>query len=212
MRHLSFALTAAPPPPPPRGHHYAVAGSGAFVHDGFYFRVGLGVGGFNAKGSVTPDNGDAMTISGGGLAFDLLLGGTIAPGFVLGGGFIFQQTVKPDVSLAGGASAQYDQNANFGVLGPFLEWYPNPRGGFHVNGMIGLAAMTLSDPNTGESKAADRGVGLAVGAGYDFWVAPQWSLGLGGRLFGGSVSNTSGGIEEKFSVAGFTLSATALLH
>lgn len=202
----------APPPPPPRQRRAQV--EGAFVHDGFYLRLGLGVGGFSANGTLTPDMyGGSVKISGAGMGLDLLLGGSISPGLVLGGGLIFQQIVKPDVSLPGGVTASSSNNGNFGVIGPFLQWYPNPRSGFHLSGMVGLAALTASNPETGESKAGDRGAGLALAGGYDFWVAPQWSIGLDARLFGGSVSKDFGdGSSEKYSVTGLTLSASAVLH
>lgn len=199
----------APPPPPPRHH-----GSGVNVHDGFYFRIGLGVGGFTAKGTVSPDTlGGSYTISGGGAGVDLALGGTLFPGFVIGGELVFQQVSKPNVSLAGATDATAKNDANFGILGPFFDWYPNPRGGFHFGGVIGPAVLSASDSQTGDTLSSSKGAGASLTAGYDFWVSPQWSIGLGARLFGGSVSQSYGdGSTEKNRVSGATLSVSALWH
>jgi hypothetical protein len=200
-----------PPPPPPPPHHHE---SGANVHDGFYFRIGLGVGGFKAKGTFTPAtvDGDA-TVSGGGLGLDFALGGTPFPGLVIGGELVFQQLLKPDVALAGGANGTASDNVNFGILGAFVDWYPNPRGGFHVGALVGAAGLTRSDPNTGETRASNNGAGVSLTAGYDFWISRQWSIGLGARLFGGSVSQTyADGSTEKNAVSGGTLSVSALWH
>src|SRR5439155_18501288 len=107
-------------------------------------------------------------------------------------------------------SASSDANMNFGLLGPFIDWYPDPEGGFHFGGMLGVAVLTASNPDTGNTTASDTGFGGAIGAGYDFWIAPEWSLGILGKLMGGTVQNSNQtvagvGANEKFSVGAFSL-------
>lgn len=193
-----YAYGAPPPPPPPP--------AGDYLHDGFYLRFALGGGGFNAKGTYEPSVGFDNTISGGGVAADIAIGGSPVPGVTIGGEYLFQQIVKPSISINGGPSQTADNNANFGLIGPFIDWYPNPEGGFHFGGTLGLAVLTVSDPSTGETKAADRGAGGALGIGYDFWVGRQLSLGILGKFFGGSVSHEVGnGVTEKYAISGGSL-------
>ncbi len=64
------------------------------------------------------------------------------------------------------------------VVGPFLDWYPNPTSGFHLGGMFGVAALGLQ----GDDNEMSVGVGATLSAGYDFWVANQWSIGPELRL------------------------------
>ena len=198
-------VTNAPPPPPPPAEH------GAYLHDGFYFRFGIGGGGLSAKGKEDPDRGFGdVTVKGGGIGVDFAFGGTLAPGLVLGGEYVFQQAVKPTVESRV-LSGTTNDNANFGVIGPFIDWYPDPSGGFHFGGLLGLAAMTASRQD-GTTNASDRGVGAGLGVGYDFFVAREWSLGILGKAFGGSVSNTTGNTTEKFSVSAFSLMFSVLYH
>jgi hypothetical protein len=177
-------------------------------------RFALGGGGFSAKGGPQSTNGTSLpdfTISGGGMGMDFAIGGTPSPGLVLGGEFFFQQATKPNVDY-NGTSVQAQNNANFGLLGPFIDWYPDPSGGFHLGAMIGISVLTVSDQNGNTvsdgngNQASERGGGGAFSIGYDFFVSPQFSLGVLGKLFGGTVSSDAGnGINEKYSVSGGSL-------
>ena len=196
-----YGYGAPPPPPPPPPP------AGDYLHDGFYLRFALGGGGFNAKGTYDVSSNaflSANTISGGGLAVDFAIGGSPVPGLVLGGELFGQQLSKPTIKYDSGTNITLDGNATFGLLGPFIDWYPNPEGGFHVGGMLGLASLSLTDTND-VTRAADHGGGAALSVGYDFWVGRQLSLGILGKAFGGSVTNDQNGIKETYSVSGGSL-------
>src|SRR5262249_29851076 len=150
-------------------------------------------------------------IKGGGIAFDLGIGGTVGKGVVIGGEYMFQQAVKPTFTVNGNSfSSAGDVNANFGVLGPFIDWYPDPEGGLHVGGMLGIAILDLQNTNDSSTSAADSGVGGGLSVGYDWFVAPEWSIGVLGKFWGGTVrhdaSSSSSGIQsgtEKWNVSAF---------
>jgi hypothetical protein len=209
-----YAYPPPPPPPPPPGPP-----PGAYVHDGFYLRLAIGGGFVSASGTINSSSSvPDFTVKGGGVGFDLGIGGTVGKGIVIGGEYIFQQAVKPTVADSNGNTlGTSNANMNFGLLGPFIDWYPDPEGGFHFGGTLGLAVLTASDPNTGDTTASDTGFGGAVGVGYDFWVAPEWSLGILGKFMGGTVQNnnqTIAGVSanEKFSVGAFSLLFSVLYH
>ena len=187
---------AAPPPtivfhtaPPP----VAAADPTARRHDGFYLRLGLGAGLMRSVVDFEDVSGTSeVKARGGGAGFEFAMGGTVAPGLVIGGGIytvsasgitwesdqVADWTDSDDDSFKGGDGA-------IGLLGVMLDFYPNPRGGFHIQGGLGLGTIALDndddDDFPGENWEGGGG-GLMLGAGYEFWISDQWSLGGVGRV------------------------------
>jgi hypothetical protein len=151
----------APPPLGQRTYHW---------HDGFYARVDGGLGTL-LHTNISGTGGADVSASGLTLGYDLLLGGSIAPGFTLGG------TLLGSLQLSGNweASGRSVSTASLDtlIIGPFAEGYPNPEGGLHFGGALGLARAGLDLPGG----IAAYGVGGAFWAGSDVWVAPDWSIG-----------------------------------
>jgi hypothetical protein len=157
-----------PPLPPlePRNRHF---------HDGFYLRLSAGLGGMWVNSSTDFGNGKT---SGAGAALDLMIGGTPAPGLVIGGGVLLQEALNPSSSVASRASDfRLDRGSSgsigFGMLGPMIDVFPNPTSGFHFGGLVGLSSLGLKDKDDKTSV----GAGLSAWAGYMWWTSSQWSLG-----------------------------------
>jgi hypothetical protein len=170
-----------------------------YRHGGFYLGVHSGVGFFSLKGSGPL--GDASL---GGLASvaDLRIGGTIAPGLVLGGVFREWTTTgtfdggppitatrthfvngvsKTDpITLSGNARALAFE------VGAFIDWFPNPEKGWHVGASVGLGGVSVSDDSATNSVGGD--VTGSIFGGYQWWIGPSWSLGLQGVLSGGTAT------------------------
>ena len=72
------------------------------------------------------------------------------------------------------------EGMNVSALGPFVDYYPDETGGFHLQGFVGYAQVAFETQSAGRSKESQQpdGLALAGAAGYDFWVGDQWSLGL----------------------------------
>jgi hypothetical protein len=172
-------------PPPDRG---------ARVHDGFYFRVAGGFSVYDERLSSaelsTGSNFDGQSVEGRnrGIAHssDLAIGGTIAPGWVVGGGIYSLDLVASTFRARGdGALAMPDELdpglRSLSVIGPFVDWYPNVRGGFHAQATLGLATLTprvFAHAATEKSKYIAVGGALLLGTGYEWWVADEWSIGV----------------------------------
>lgn len=168
---------AAPMPAPAEDRH-------AYRHDGFYLRFGIGAGYGRVVGEGTLDFGSpasgisgssdfTATYTGGGPAYELLIGGTVARGLVIGGGLVGQDISRPKVQLDSAGltttgQIRGDSALGVGALGPFIEWYPDETGGFHLGGMVGFAIIGLNESSGG---------GGSIWAGYDFWIGKQWSMG-----------------------------------
>jgi hypothetical protein len=207
-----FAPGYPPPPgygpayyPPPYGYggYYGPPPPMHFnrphLHDGLYLRLGLGIGRLGAHfttdesadfgGSV---DGSVANVSG---VFEVAVGGTPAPGLVLGGGLWFDGTGRHathDLKVNGTPT----QNLRFdgvdlGLVGPFVDYYINPRLGFHVQAALGVAIVTVGRGDDGPHSYDQTlgGLGFMLGTGYEWWVADQWSMGAIVRLLYGTVES-----------------------
>lgn len=162
---------------------------GARVHDGFYLRVSAGFAAYDERldsgdlplgGSLAGRNRGIASVS------DVAIGGTVAPGWVIGGGIfsadLLASTLRTSGSGLSGVPAELDPGLRgSSVFAPFVDWYPNVRGGFHARGALGLATLTprvFGHPATERSEYLAVGGGLVLGVGYDWWVADEWSIGV----------------------------------
>ncbi len=79
----------------------------------------------------------------------------------------------------------------FFTFGPYVDYYIDPTSGFHVLGAIGYAAVNLG--NKSSSSNASTGFSLGLGAGYDWWVGDEWSIGVLGRFTSAHMSQENNG-------------------
>lgn len=169
---------AQPAPLPPRQ-------PGEYHHDGFYLRLALGVGvlkdsvhlkqdglsGFERDGSVT----------GVGQASELAVGGALAPGLILAGGFFLNvaYTSKQDF---GDVDTQTSGAYVTATYGPLVDYYPDPDAGLHFQLGGGLAVTSGVAPSAFDKPGGATGYGLVVGVGQEWWIAKQWAMGALLRL------------------------------
>ena len=149
------------------------------THDGFYLRLGVGVGGVG--GNVTPDaGGTSLSMKGGTVSSEIALGGTVAPGLVVGGGIYSMIVPSPKYTPDGGTEVDVGAHHIAG-FGPMLDWYFDPTKGGHLQAGLLLASGVVSAKNDNPS-AKGFGGGLMIGGGYEFWIADQWSIGPLARI------------------------------
>jgi hypothetical protein len=171
-----------PPPPPPGGQPCAEA-PGAHEHDGFYLRVTQGFGFTSLSGTGTSGS---TNVSGGGAALSLLIGGTPARGVVIGGGL---HGATATGSLDGGPLANSSVDGSTFTLGPFVDYFFDPKDGWHVGLLAGLGSAGISAGPVSESSVAFEGT---LFGGYDAWIGPQWSLGV----LGAASAGTPGALKD----------------
>jgi len=178
----------APPPIP----------LGAREHNGFYLRLGLGGSRFGTSFASNYNRELRGAVEGsfdqGGVAFEVAIGGTPAPGLVIGGALYVDgaigQPASTDLKVEGvrGGSLTFDR-ASLALFGPFVDYYIDPKLGLHLQGSLGLAWMAFGTAGyspagppvssrsvTTEAKSSG-GLGFMLGGGYEWWIADQWSLG-----------------------------------
>jgi hypothetical protein len=157
-------------------------------HDGFYFRFALGGG---AQIGTARLEGAEATFSGGGAVVDFSIGGSARPGLALGFAVYVGVASSPSVEVRQEDRGSYLESLDgrafsTGIIGAFVDFYPDPKGGFHVEAAVGVAPLTWEMEVAdwaGESRDwSGGGFGARLGTGYEFWISEQWSLGALARL------------------------------
>ncbi len=189
--------TAAPAPVVPRSYH---------MHDGFYARGSVGFGTLGVSFDDGDPSGDNLSGSGASLGFDLMFGGSPSPGIAIGGGLITQGAFSVNFERNG---YDVDRSVSMALIGPFIDGFPNANKGWHVGGLVGLAAVNVEDGDD-EGLSKTTGFGGSVFLGYDFWVADEWSVGPLVRFSGALTKDGDGNVDaQTFSTV---VSFTALYH
>ena len=141
-----------------------------------------------------PSGGDAYLRDGGSGGF-LAIGGAVAPGLVLAGtlqgtGLVadFKGGPFADATVTSNGqtrSASRKATGGFGMLGVLVDWYPQPRGGWHTGFATGLGVIALKN-SADDSELAGVNLAGSVFGGYDWSIARDWSLGLQLTASGGT--------------------------
>jgi Autotransporter beta-domain len=207
-----------PPPPQPQGPR-----PGVREHDGFFLRLGLGFSGLSgsanagnpgAGASTTAGSALDGTVKGGGAMIELLLGGTPAPGLVLGGGLIGYSFSKPTIDSSTGSRKLDNSQLSLSLLALFAQYYFDPRKGGYLQALVAVTEETFRYDVNGETVEAEPkdGVGFGLGGGWDFWVGEQWSLGPELRLLYANVRHVQDGVTSAHTPFVLSLGFTVTLH
>jgi len=170
--------------------------------------LGLGVGGALVS-SDSKSIGD-YSFGGGAAAFDLWLGGTPAAGLSMGAALSGLGMGSKQLSIDG-QRASGDVAGSTGLLGYFVDVFPDPERGLHFGGALGLASGAAKVQNSGR-EFRGGGLGLQAWGGYEVWVSPQWSLGGLLRFMGSVTREDDASVAYEASIGAATLSFTALYH
>jgi hypothetical protein len=146
---------------------------------------------------------------GAGGALDLWIGGTPVSGLAMGVALsvLWLDSTRTHVD---GTPVPNDVTGSTGLLGYFVDAFPNLERGLHFGGALGLANTTVEV--NGDQKFRGGGVGLEAWGGYDFWISPQWSLGGMLRLMGSVSRQDKENVSYETTLGGAALSFTALYH
>lgn len=202
------------PPPPPPLPPPDLQKRGVRQHDGFFLRMGLGFAGMLTKTEGTLGQAEpGGDLRGGGGTLELLLGGTPARGFVLGGGLVTHTFVRPTYQSGGASTRLDDTELGLTFVALFGQLYFDETGGAYLQALVAAAEEAYRYQAAGDQRETELGgVGLGVGGGWDFWVGDQWSLGPELRLCWAGVKHEDAGVVTRHDTTVLTLSFTATLH
>jgi hypothetical protein len=191
--------------------------AGYHVHDGFYLRIGAGLGGGHASISTDRTSVPNFGVGGAGLALNLWIGGTPWRGIAIGGMGSYQG-LRDSNTVVEGQETGLGMNGGTLLIGPFIDAFPDPLRGLHVGGSLALAGLSAkADSHALETDHNVRdynggGFGGSAWIGYMGWVGPEWSLGGMLQLTGFTTSKKDTDVDRRGSGYALSLSFTALYH
>lgn len=191
---------------------------GARRHDGFFLRMAAGPS-YTYLNVSENDQDPTYSLSGFGGALDISIGGSLMPGLILAGslnaGWVNEPklTAKADASVAG-EGTQTDKQLSVFMLSLLADFYPRPEQGFHFGGAFGFGGSELQDRRTNRTSVVQPGgVAASLHAGYEWWIADEWSIGVMGRLtyvyLSDSVMDSAFGTTYKQTQSGVLPTLTA---
>ncbi|HEX2220502.1 MAG TPA: hypothetical protein VHG35_16980 [Gemmatimonadales bacterium] len=141
--------------------------------EGFWFNVGLGYGSLGCDGCGGRE---------GGLSGGLQLGGSLSQKVLLGG------------ATTGWTRSEGGVTLTVGTLLALVRFYPSARGGFFLEGGLGLGTIHVSVDGFGSDSEA--GGGALVGLGYDIRVGENVSLTPAWLGFAARTSNADANVGQ----------------
>ena len=172
---------------------------GPYHHGGFFFRIAGGLAfasigsesssSYRDRATQEPKAFDS-TLGGGGVATELSLGFSPLSGFVLGVGAYtatYPSLSADDPKLEGGSGEFEFEISQLALLGLQLHLYPWPKRGFFVQAGGGVSMLIMGYGAPAEKRPEARphtsvGPGFVVGVGHEWFVGPEWSLGVLARI------------------------------
>jgi hypothetical protein len=195
-------------------------------HHGIYVRVAGGLGFFSdaVDSDPLPPLGSTAegTLKGVAINTELAVGGSIAPGLVLGGALFVNHMPSlktTDGQIHTGSFTTFTNEIDFDpttltVIGPFGDYYFDPTGGFHVQASLGYGILSLGQGRGAPIPIRDQtgsGFSAEVGVGYEWWVSSSWGVGVLGQLMFGLGSGKDTGDNtwrHRVLIPGLLVSAT----
>lgn len=168
-------------------------------------RSGLYLGAIVGPGYsiLEPSDADDGKLSGLGVGFDLLLGGSPAQGFAVGALLGATVTGSPTFEQGGQEQTASDVDMNVVSLGAFADYAF--VGDLHAMLTVEFERLSFSGREPGLDLADANGFGATLGLGYEFWLARRFSLGVLGRFGYASLDLDSGRANLLAPLLGATL-------
>lgn len=177
---------------------------GDYVHDRFFASARAGVALLDSHVETAPRVAPFRSRTRGiGESAEIAIGATPWSGLVLGGS-IWTARIDPTFVEGGHVVAPDDDSVKVTMarFGPFFDWYPEPRRGFHTLISGALAFQIESDVKGNPIRPPSLGAALALGTGYEWFVAREFSLGFVVRIaLSESARHTDGADERTLSLS-----------
>lgn len=154
-------------------------------HDGLFLRlnlVGLGFGSASAK-----SGGDSVTVSGLAGLGELSIGYSVVENLALHFSINGPVMVDPDINMNGDSASTEDVTVSSLGFGCGLSYYFMPHN-FYLTIILGTAKMVFE--HQGESVETEYGFSFHASFGREWWVSPNWAIGVAGALIFQSMEDT----------------------
>jgi TolB-like protein len=177
------AQAALPPAPVAAAPAYAPGATppGFHEHDGFFLQFQVGGGALRSAG------GD-LTLTGPSGSLSIAAGGTLFRGISLYGIYFADVDSSPTVKLAGGPSGTAT-NATHSLSGFGAGISMYSASNWFVSAAFTMSRVSLEvGGSTGSTK---WGPGFRVNVGKEWWVSPDWGIGVSAQVTGGNSKDDS---------------------
>ncbi len=147
---------------------------GEHMHDGFFLRVAPGLGVMSISESF---DGNKYEYSGGSGHFNVAIGGAVVENVIVHFDLSATSMSEPKLKVNGQSTSDATGDHATSVLGLGLTYYLPSN--FYLTGAFGTARTTIK--SNGKTYATDRGLGINVMVGKEWWVSNNWGLGVAGQ-------------------------------
>jgi hypothetical protein len=187
--------------------------SGAWLHDGFFARSEVGISWLEATVSNSGQLHRRSRISAIGESSSVDIGATPARGLVLGIS-VWTAILDPTFVEDGKTVIPDDDSVKLTLLrlGPFVDWYPNPKRGYHVLGGAGFSVQIERDTKGKPIYPIPLGFSLSTGTGYEWFVSSELSVGFLGRFAFGWLTRMLADAPERMLFVTPELAVTVTYH
>lgn len=178
------------------------AADGPHEHRGFYLRMHLGPAYFHGS------SGDAdTTIKGPGATLGVAVGAALAENFMLYGEFFDDIAMEPTIEV-GNASGTLDEGSSgLSGAGAGMAYYVMPLNLYVALGIHTTTILVQEDPDK-DPRRTTYGIGGNVMVGKEWWVSPNWGLGVAGQFAAGGLMKDKADNSYSAVAGGVVFSAT----
>jgi hypothetical protein len=155
---------------------------GAREHEGFFLRLGLGVGASILGYREAVDGNKLSGIATRGLSglFNVSVGGRVVGNLIVHGDLIVSDFGDAQREVSGVKDARNVISGTLGMVGGGVTYYLMPSNAF-ITGIMGVTHYT--EQRDGETSIdSGLGVGASTLIGKEWWVGPRGAWGLGAAL------------------------------
>lgn len=183
---LATAQPGQPPPPPPPGSSpgygygaYGMTVPGVHEHEGFFLRLGIGLGYLNMRTEILEMDFDIKGAAGN---LQVAIGGNLAPNVIIFGQLFASSIAEPTVEFGDEEEEVDDSTASIGGVGIGLAYYLPAN--VYFSGTLAATQLRWSVESDGDDEDAESELGPAfVGQiGKEWWASDNWGLGLAGQV------------------------------
>src|SRR5690606_17734096 len=155
---------------------------------------------------------EAFSVSGPAVGLELRLGGTITEGLAIGVQMYSSSARREDAPLRyedelDDSPDQDDETAviaQSGLLGFFVDYFPQARENFHFGASLGLASLVIDHDRQSDRKLDEAsGFGASAWVGYGWWISKNWS--------GGGLLQVTGAVGESARMNANSLAVVGML-
>ena len=175
-------------------------------HDGFFLRLSGGPG--TASTAVDENSGDNLDFSDLSGDLNIAIGGMVGTNLALHGTIFAWRLGDPDLEVNGVSVGSFNGDLTLSAAGVGITYYFMPTN-LYLSGSLGFSQLEF---DLQDFPTADIDLGLAIDftIGKEWWVSPNWGLGLAGAI--GLHSLSEDGVNDNWSGASFALRFSATFN